>query len=108
MKSNLSALLESLAQVATVYGTPLYAKLESMPAITLEPGDFTIVDGDTLVVEQGGLTGYISMRKSAIDAGKTEDDTFVVSHWEAQEDRVGTFQGKEYSVTKGKVKMFAE
>tara|TARA_R110000824_G_scaffold167675_8_gene344690 strand:- start:1364 stop:1690 length:327 start_codon:yes stop_codon:yes gene_type:complete len=108
MNQNLSALLESLAQVATVYGTPLYAKLEDKPTFELNKGDFTIVDGDTLVVEQGGLTGYISMRKSAIDAGKTEDDTFVVSHWEAQEDRVGTFQGKEYSIAKGKVKMFAE
>ena len=112
MEFSLDKLTAFLSENAQVYGTPLYAKVKDSASFVISANtdgiDLVMADNETLMVTSPAGTHYVSLRKSAIDAGKDETSTFTVQKYVAIRDASGTYEGKDWSVAKGSEKLFAE
>ncbi len=108
----LANLTNFLSQNAQVYGTPLYAKVKDSESFVISADDegveLVMADDETLMVTTKEGSFYISLRKSAIDAGKDETSSFTISKYVAIRDASGTYEGVEWNVAKGSEKLFAE
>lgn len=103
MKLNLAI----LGNLVKVYGAPLYGATSVEDAGTVGPDEYTVIDGNTLMVLTDGNTMYFPIRRSTVDAGFTDDRVFTIGIFEAERDASGERDGVAWSVTKGARKVFA-
>ena len=107
MNKSLEHIFGIAEEISTVYGTPLYAKVEDCGQ--LGPEYYKLADdGTKLELTLNGKTTYISIRTATVDAGFDDNYVFDVGIYEAVRDGHGELaDGSEWSVTKGTRKQFA-
>ena len=98
---------EALSGLIKAYGAPLYSAEPIREGGSVQAGQFTIVK-DTLCILDGGVTYYIPVRRSRIDAGIDETQSFQIGVFVATRDADGIApDGTAWSVVKGQEKVFA-
>jgi hypothetical protein len=96
-----------LAGLVKAYGSPLYGSAPVQELGSVTPAEYQLIDGNTLAIIDGDTTYYIPVRRSAIEAGITEDRVFNIGEFEATRDADGEYNGQSWSVAKGTRKVFA-
>ena len=99
--------LAILGNLVKVYGAPLYGADAVAIAGTVGPDEYTVIDGNTLMVIDNGNTMYFTIRRSVVDAGFEDNHVFTIGVFEATRDASGERDGVAWSVTKGTQKPFA-
>lgn len=92
-----------LQKLSKAYGTPLYNRTPTTPLT--EGFSIIAIKGNTLEVNSDDTTYYVSIRKDS--QHKTVEDNFELQEFIANRDAEGTFEGIEWSVTSGDLKLFA-
>ena len=96
-----------LAGLVKAYGSPLYGSAPVKVHGSVTPAEYTIVNGDTLVIPDGDVTYYVPIRRSVVEAGFGEDRVFQIGEFEATRDAEGEYNGQPWSIAKGATKVFA-
>jgi len=95
--------LDKLANLVQTYGAKLYKQGESLGSVVVGQEGVTI-DGDALVLPVEGGTMYVPFRRGIVGE---EGKTYELHVFTAERDANGTYNGEEWSVTKGHEKVFA-
>ena len=99
--------LDAISGLIKAYGAPLYSAEPIRDGGSVQAGQFTIVN-DTLCIVDGSVTYYIPVRRSRIEAGINETQSFQIGVFVATRDADGvTSDGTAWSVSKGQEKVFA-
>jgi hypothetical protein len=98
--------LQAIKSLVTVYGAPLFDKLPTIEAGSVQAGEYTIVDNTLAVTTAEGVM-YIPIRTARKDAGVDETQTFNIGVFTALRDASGTYNGEAWTITAGEQKVYA-
>lgn len=103
---SVSTIFQKAIGIATIYGKPLYELVEVLGEIN--PLDYVLDEVDGVVsITEDDKTIYIPIRRSVMEQGLEDDQIFTIGKFQATRDEQGEFNGEQWVVDKGTVKLFA-
>ena len=103
---SLLSIFQKAEGIATIYGAPLYELIE--PLGDAMPNDY-IFDEDEGVISLTleDKTMYVPVRRQTLEQGIEVDQIFTIGKFRATREERGDYNGEEWVVEKGNVKLFA-
>ena len=103
---SISSIFQKAIGITTIYGKPLYELVEELGS--LNPREYVLDDVDGVIsITEEDKTIYIPVRRQTMELGIEEDQILIVGKFKATRDEQGEFNGEQWVVNKGNVKLFA-